>query len=76
MAHTFPEGIPQQLIGVNTPRDNKRGNLKRIVTDENDYYLDIAWPIFSGKAGVLRIGLSEKPNRSQIVKISNHARRT
>ena len=69
LAHTFPEGIPQQLIGVNTPRDNKRGNLKRIVTDENDYYLDIAWPIFSGKAGVLRIGLSEKPNRSQIAKL-------
>ncbi len=28
--------------------------------------MDFAWPIFEGKAGVLRLGLSEKPFRSQI----------
>jgi two-component system response regulator HydG len=28
--------------------------------------MDFAWPIFEGKAGILRLGLTEKPFRSQI----------
>ena len=66
LAHTFADGIPRELIGINTPLSAERGNFKRIVTDQSDHYLDIAWPIFSAKAGVLRIGLSEKPYRAQI----------
>ncbi len=69
LAHTFSGGIPRNLIGINTPKDNENGNFKRIVTDESEHFLDIAWPIFSGKAGVLRIGLSEKPYRSEITKL-------
>ena len=69
LAHTFSGGIPQNLIGINTPKDNENGNFKRIVTDESEHFLDIAWPIFSGKAGVLRVGLSEKPYRSEITKL-------
>ena len=69
LAHTFSEGIPRNLIGINTPKSNQKGNFKRISTDEGERYLDIAWPIFSGKAGVLRIGLSEKPYRTEIVKL-------
>ena len=59
LAHTFSAGIPRNLIGINTPKSNEKGNFKRISTNEGENYLDIAWPIFSGKAGVLRIGLSE-----------------
>ena len=55
LAHTFSDGLPRKLIGINTPKDNENGNSKRIVTDKSESYLDIAWPIFSGKAGVLRI---------------------
>jgi two-component system response regulator HydG len=69
LAHTFSGGIPRNLIGINTPKDNENGNFKRIVTDESEHFLDIAWPIFSGKAGVLRVGLSEKPYRSKITKL-------
>ena len=69
LAHTFSEGIPRNLIGINTPKSNEKGNFKRISTNEGENYLDIAWPIFSGKAGVLRIGLSEKPYRLQAIKL-------
>jgi two-component system response regulator HydG len=33
---------------------------------EGERYLDIAWPIFEGKGGVLRLGLSEKPYHQQV----------
>ena len=69
LAHTFTDGIPKKLIGINPPTGNERGNFKRIVNDEGEHYLDIAWPIFSGKAGILRMGLSEKTYRSQVIKL-------
>jgi len=69
LAHTFSEGFPRKLIGINIPSSNEKGNFKRIATNEGESYLDIAWPIFSGKAGVLRIGLSEKPYLSQVLKL-------
>ena len=69
LAHTFSEGIPRNLIGINTTKNNETGNFKRISTNEGENYLDIAWPIFSGKAGVLRLGLTEKQYRSQVLKL-------
>ena len=69
LAHTFSEGIPRNLIGINTPKNNETGNFKRISTNEKENYIDIAWPIFSGKAGVLRLGLTEKQYRSQVIKL-------
>jgi two-component system response regulator HydG len=69
LAHTFPEGIPVDLVNFNSPLDSARGSFKRITTETGDNFLDIAWPIFSGKAGILRIGLSEKPYRSQVIAI-------
>ena len=69
LAHTFSDGIPRSLIGINTPKSNEKGNFKRISTNEGESYLDIAWPIFSNQAGVLRIGLSEKPYKSEIAKL-------
>ena len=67
LAHTFAEGIPVNLVNFNSPLDSARGSFKRITTETGDNFLDIAWPIFSGKAGILRIGLSEKPYRSQVL---------
>jgi two-component system response regulator HydG len=69
MAHSFSDGIPVNLIAVNTPKDRDQGNFKRIVTEEGQYYHDIAWPIFSGKAGILRIGFSEEAHRLKIAEL-------
>ncbi len=66
LTHTFPKGVPVELINANVPEDNHQGHLKKIISNTNDRYMDFAWPIFEGKAGVLHLGLSEKPFRSQI----------
>jgi two-component system response regulator HydG len=66
LAHTFSSGIPLALITANTIKNNEHRNFQRIGSTSGEYYLDIAWPIFSGKAGILRLGLSEKPIESQI----------
>ena len=67
LAHTFPDGIPVNLVDFNSPLDSARGSFKGITTETGENFLDIAWPIFSGKAGILRIGLSEKPFESQVL---------
>ena len=69
LAHTFTEGFPRNLLSINTTKNNQTGNFKQISTNEGKNYLDIAWPIFSGKAGVLRLGLTEEHYRSQVLKL-------
>jgi two-component system response regulator HydG len=57
------------LVTLNFPIDSARGSFKRITTEKGENFLDIAWPIFSGKAGILRIGLSEKVYQSQVLNL-------
>ena len=69
LAHTFMDGVPIGLLRANTETPTDSFSLKNIKSTEGDYYLDIARPIFSGKAGVLRLGLSEKPYRKQVTQL-------
>ena len=72
LIHTFSEGVPLKLITANTlspPFEEERGHLEKIISDIGERYLDIAWPIFSGKAGMLRLGLSEKPYRKRVTNL-------
>jgi two-component system response regulator HydG len=69
LAHTFMDGVPLGLIKANAATLSDSFNLKKINSTEKEHYLDIAWPIFSGKAGVLRLGLSEKPYRRQVTQL-------
>ncbi len=66
LAHTFTKGVPAQLIDANRVLSRNEGRLQTIASSEGDHYLDIAWPIFSGGAGVLRLGFSEKPFEEQV----------
>lgn len=66
LAHTFDRGIPAQLIEANSVFSEDQGHVENITSTEGEHYLDIAWPIFSGRAGVLRLGFSEKPFRQQV----------
>jgi DNA-binding NtrC family response regulator/HAMP domain-containing protein len=66
LSHTFSNGLPVELITANSPLTNTDGNIKRIESTNGDRYVDIAWPVLSGKAGILRLGLSEKPYRQQV----------
>ena len=69
LAHTFPEGIPVELLDANHAVLDNYGNYQEIVSTAGEHYLDIAWPIFSGKAGLLRLGVSEKPYRDQVAQL-------
>lgn len=69
LTHTFPKGVPVDLINTNTPVDSHHDNLKKIISKQGDRYIDIAWPIFEGKAGTLRLGLDLKPFRKQIAQL-------
>jgi len=69
LTHTFTDGLPAKLINANSPIDTEHGHLENIISDRKERFLDIAWPIFSQKAGVLRLGFSEKQYRSRITRM-------
>jgi len=69
LAHTFSKGIPEQLIGANQPLHPEGHSTQEIGSTEGQRYLDIAWPIFEGKGGALRLGLSEVPYRQQVTNL-------
>jgi two-component system response regulator HydG len=69
LAHTFADGVPLGLIPANKAALNDSLALKEIKSTAGENYLDIAWPIFAGKAGVLRLGLSEKSYRRQVTQL-------
>jgi len=69
LAHTFIKGFPIRLIKANRFNRGNHYRLQRIRSTAGEFYLDIAWPIFAGKAGILRLGLSEKPYRRQLRKL-------
>ena len=66
LTHTFRQGVPVQLIGANRADDPGRGQLEKIISQNGERYIDVAWPIFAGKAGELRLGLSEEPYLKQV----------
>ena len=69
LAHTFENGIPLGLIQANVSSPSDSIRFKKVKSTAGEHYLDIAWPIFSGKAGVLRLGLSEKSYRLQVTQL-------
>jgi len=69
ITHTFPADVPFDLIQANFVNDSEKGHLEKIISDGGERYLDIAWPIFQGKAGTLRLGFSEKPYRQRVTQL-------
>ncbi|MBW2205881.1 MAG: HAMP domain-containing protein, partial [Deltaproteobacteria bacterium] len=69
LAHTFKHGIPQGLMEANAISNADLFHLKRIGSTEGEHFLDIALPIFQGKAGTLRLGLSEAKYREQMTRV-------
>jgi len=65
LAHTFSGNIPLDLINANKPADKTHGRIEKIISDSGEKYIDVAWPIFEKKAGVLRLGIYEKPYMDQ-----------
>lgn len=69
VAHTFKNGIPVELLTANDAISPTEPHLQEIASKSGKYYLDMAMPIFEGKAGVLRLGFSEDLYRGQVKKL-------
>ena len=69
LAHSFADGVPLGLIRANKAVLNDSFAFKKIKSTAGEYFLDTAWPIFAGKAGVLRLGLSETPYSRQVTQL-------
>ena len=65
LAHNFEQGVPAGLIGANKVIGDKP-HFREVVSTKGEHFLDAAWPIFEGKAGVLRLGFSESRYRRQV----------
>ncbi len=59
LAHTFKNGIPKGLLKANTIEPGEPMRFQKIVATNGDHFLDIAWRVFEGRAGILRLGFSE-----------------
>ncbi|MEW6263323.1 MAG: sigma 54-interacting transcriptional regulator [Thermodesulfobacteriota bacterium] len=66
LAHTFAEGVPAGLLKLHEPSLGNRPSLRRIKDATGEEYLDVAWPIFNERAGILRLGVSEAPLQRQL----------
>jgi DNA-binding NtrC family response regulator/HAMP domain-containing protein len=66
LAHTFPNGFPLDLLNSDNQQSSQKGFYRRIASTSDDHFLDFVRLIFSGNAGILHLGLSEKPFRNQI----------
>jgi signal transduction histidine kinase len=58
LAHTFGSGFPAELLAANTVSASEHHHTAALQTDEGRVW-DTAVPIFDGRAGITRIGLSE-----------------
>jgi transcriptional regulator with GAF, ATPase, and Fis domain len=66
LAHTFRDGIPGDLIRLNQPPAGRQSQIVKIISETKERFIDVAMPIFEGRVGTLRIGLSEAPYRGQV----------
>jgi DNA-binding NtrC family response regulator/HAMP domain-containing protein len=66
LSHTFQAGVPVELLAANDAAGPDAGHVQKIISDKGERFLDIAWPIFGGRAGTLRIGFSEEPYRKKV----------
>ena len=63
LVSSFGEGIPRGLREVNSANPDDDYNTKKIMTEEGVIY-DIATPIFDGRSGAVRLGVTESGVRA------------
>ncbi len=65
LVHSFDLGVPPDLLTVNPVRSDEHHRLQ-ILDSEEGLIHDVAVPIFDGRAGTARVGLSEQRLRAQM----------
>lgn len=59
LAHTFAQGLPIGLIEANVVPEEGQDSIREIAAQDGRLLLDLAVPVFEGRAGVLRVGFYE-----------------
>jgi signal transduction histidine kinase len=59
LAHSFDQGFPRYLAEKNTVAPTERAQTTVLTSDEGTIH-DIGVPIFEGRAGIARVGLTEQ----------------
>ncbi len=65
MASTFEGGLPEGLRDANAVAAGQDSSLRRLKTNEGTV-VDVAVPLLQGRAGIVRVGVSERGIRSQV----------
>jgi len=65
LVHTFGDGFPGELLAANSVASSEHHHTVLLHTDEGPMW-DTAVPIFNGKVGIARIGLSESRMQASI----------
>ena len=66
MASTFEQGTPVELIRANPLEHGQEENFVSVVSTDGEKFLDLAMPVFEGRAGTIRLGLSQKHLNMQL----------
>ncbi|MDW7673134.1 MAG: histidine kinase [Bacillota bacterium] len=66
LIHSFPDGIPKGLRQLNTVEKNARYNVVLFESEEG-LIQDIAVPIFEGRAGTVRLGISHQSMKETLI---------
>lgn len=69
LAHTFGSGFPQALLQANTAAPESHHQALWLQTDEGRIW-DSAVPIFEGRAGIARVGMSEDEMRRTVNRVT------
>jgi len=69
IAHTFGKGFPPELLPANSVKPNEHHHTVMLYTDEGPIW-DTAVPIFEGKAGFARVGISESRMKASLRQIT------
>ena len=60
MASTFKGGTPAGLINANQLLEKQEESFAKVISTDGEKFLDLAMPVFEGKAGTVRLGLFQK----------------
>ncbi len=71
VVHTFDGGFPTALLDKNGVPPGERYRMQRLQT-ENDTIQDVAVPVLGGKAGVVRLGMSEASTKAIVARQSRN----
>ena len=69
LVHSFTKGVPSDLLTINPVQADERYRIQILDTEEGLVH-DVGVPIFGGRAGTARVGISEERLQAQMADIT------